>query len=105
MFKPTVDNLYHIMKDMTVKPSLYKKKLYLYRTNLNNTSAFWTVLNNQKDLEIQKRSNTVYRFKLSQYTYSVTNPIGENKQCLFMVRKYDSKNSNEFIPIHSISTS
>ena len=105
MFKPTVDNLYHLMKDMAVKPSMYNKKLYFCRSNLNESLAFWTILNNQKDLEIQRRSATVYRLKLSHYTYSVMNPIGENRQCLFMVHKYDSNNCNEFIPFHSISAS
>ena len=105
MFKPTVDNLYHLMKDMTVKPSIYNKKLYFCRGNLNQQLAFWTILNDQKDFEIQRSLTSRYKLKLSHYTYSVMNPVGEIRQCYFKVYKYDSENCNEFIPFHSISTS
>jgi hypothetical protein len=97
MFKPTVDNLYHLMKDRTVKPSMYDKRLYPHRVNLSQQLIFWTILNNQKDFEIQK-VNSTYTLKLSHYAYSALNPVGEVKQCYFKVNKYASRNSNKFVP-------
>lgn len=100
MFKPTVDNLYHLMKDRTVKPSMYDKRLYLHRVNLSQQLIFWTILNNQKDFEIQK-VNSAYQLKLSHYPYSALNPVGI-RQCCFKVKKYASRNSNEFVPFYDI---
>lgn len=105
MFKPTIDNLYHIMKDRAVKPSIYNKKLYFCRCNLSQPLAFWSILNNQKDFEIQQFSNSMYMLKLCHYPYSVMNPVGDTRQCEFKVQKYDSRNSNKFIPFYSISAS
>lgn len=102
MFKPTVDNLYHLMKDRTVKPSMYDKKLYPYRVNLNQQLVFWTILNNQKDFEIHQKVDSAYQLKLSHYPYSALNPVGEVRQCCFKVKKYASRNSNEFEPFYDI---
>ena len=104
MFKPTVDNLYHLMKDMTVKPSIYKDTFYMVRVS-NYGYPYRTVLNEHKDFVIAKRSKSEYRVNITWYPYSIFMPVGTLKHCVYIVSKYDKRNYGKFIPLHSVTTS
>ena len=104
MFKPTIDNLYHLMKDMTVKPSIYKDTFYMVRVS-NYGYPYRTVLNEHKDFVIAKRSKSEYRVNITWYPYSIFMPVGTLKHCVYIVSKYDKRNYGKFIPLHSVTTS
>lgn len=101
MFKSTVDNLYHIVKDMTVKPSIYKNCIYTERA-FRMGFCYRTILNTQKDFVITHHNSNELIIDLTEYKYSVWVPF-DLKHTKYRVKKYASKNNNEFIPIHSVS--
>lgn len=103
MFNPTIDNLYHLMKDMLVKPSIYKDCIYTERVS-SYGYPYRTVLNEHKDFVIAQ-FNSNFRINLTWYPYSIFIPIGTLKHCVYIVSKYDKKNYGKFIPLHSISAS
>lgn len=102
MFNPTIDNLYHLMKDMTVKPSIYKSTFYTERKS-NYGYPYRTVLNEHKDFVIAKGSENKYRINLTWYPYGIFMPAGTLKHCVYIVSKYDKRNYGKFIPLHSVS--
>lgn len=104
MFKPTVNNLYGLMKDMTVKPSIYKSNFYIERVS-SYGYPYRTILNEHKDFVIAKGSENKYRINLTWYPYSIFTPMGTLKHCVYIVSKYDKKNYGKFIPLHSVSAS
>ena len=87
MFEPTVDNLYHIMKDMTVKPSLYKKDVYTQRAN-HLGYCFYTILNIHKDFVIAQPCSDRLRISISEYKYNVWVPMALKYHRAYTVRKY-----------------
>ena len=104
MFKPTVDNLYHLMKDMTVKPSIYKDTFYMVRVS-NYGYPYRTVLNEHKDFAIAMGNENKYRINLTWYPYGINAYMGILKHCVYIVSKYDKRNYGKFIPLHSVTTS
>lgn len=104
MFNPTIDNMYHLMKDMTVKPSIYKNNFCTKRIS-NLAYLYRTVLNEHKDFVIAMGRENQYRVNLTWYPYSVFTPIGTLKHCMYIVSKYDRRNYGKFIPFHSVSAS
>ena len=104
MFKPTINNLYHLMKDMTVKPSIYKDVFYTVRVS-NYGYPYRTVLNEHKDFAIAMGSENKYRINLTWYPYGINAYMGTLKHCVYIVSKYDKRNYGKFIPLHNVSTS
>lgn len=104
MLKPTITNIYHLMKDMTVKPSLYRNIFYTERVS-NYGYPYRTILNEHKDFVIAAGSKDKYRINITWYPYSIFTYAGTLKHCVYIVSKYDKRNYGKFIPIHSISTS
>lgn len=104
MFKPTITNMYHLMKDMTVKPSIYQNTFYIERVSIYGY-PYRTVLNEHKDFVIALGSENKYRVNLTWYPYSVNTCAGTLKHCVYIVSKYDKRNYGKFIPFHSVSTS
>lgn len=102
MFNPTIDNLYHLMKDMLVKPSIYKDCIYTERVS-SYGYPYRTVLNEHKDFVIATGRENQYRVNLTWYPYSICMPVGTLKHCVYIVNKYDKRNYGKFIPLHSVS--
>ena len=104
MFNPTIDNLYHLMKDMTVKPSIYQNTIWTSRVS-NYGYPYRTVLNEHKDFVIAMGAGNSYRINLTWYPYGIFMHMGTLKHCVYIVSKYDKRNYGKFIPIHSVSAS
>lgn len=85
MYKPTVDNLYHLMKDMTVKPSIYKKCIYTERA-FSMGFSYRTILSIHKDFVIAQ-SNNRFRISITDYKYSIWVP-SVLKHTVYTVQKY-----------------
>lgn len=86
MFKPTINNLYHLMKDMTVKPSMYEKRIYTERA-FSMGFCYRTILNMHKDFVITHAHSNNFRVVLTEYKYSVWIPF-EVKSKVYTVEKY-----------------
>lgn len=87
MFEPTVSNLYYLMKDMAVKPSIFEDTIYTERA-FHRGYSFSTILNKHKDFVITQQYSNQFRIVLTRYAYSVWIPFNIKQSKVFIVKKY-----------------
>lgn len=87
MFKPTIDHLYYLMKDMTVKPSVYKGDMNVERAYCMGF-CYHTLLNEHKDFTIAQRRNSNYQIIIAHYKYAVWFPARASTSFVYTIEKY-----------------
>ena len=86
MLEPTVSNLYYLMKDMLVKPSIYKEVIYTERA-FHMGFTYRTILNEHKDFTITQRYSNQFTIDITKYKYSIWIPSTLNCN-RYKIKKY-----------------